>query len=778
MAGPLLERLRQFLLPWWGAALILALLNLAAVGIIVTRLEFNNAPELYYPPDGPATLLEKRLRQQFPEDETVVAVFQGEGLFTPEFLRRQHEVARQLARHPLVDRVFAVTTVDHIAGTEDGFTVERLIDPEGLDGQSPADLSRRVLTDRFAPGFLVAKDGSALAIVVRPRPLSESRQRQALESAVYEAVKAAGIRPQLAAVAGTIPLDAAELRSMLVDTTALLPIVMGLSLLLLYWVVGRLAPVVIGAVTMVTTITVTVATSAYLGKPYTLVTAMVPPLLAAYSTTALIHFYAALARARERGMRRPRRVLWARQEVHLAALFNVLTTLAGISSLYFTSVPPIQNYAMIGGMGVVLIYIVVFHLVPPLLVRFDRGPWPSGKTVLSVTDKIAFRIATFSMRHAGWVAAGMGLLVVAAFPLVLKVTPESDLFKFFPDSHPLTVSTRLTEDKLTGVIGLEVVFEGKERDTFKRTTVLARLKAFQDWLDKQPEVGRTLSMMDLVEEMNWAFHGEEDAYRRLPGDDRSLAQLLLIYDGRDLQELVDRDYRQTRIVMNLKVHGAVAIGEVIQRIRSELAGRDLDGLTWDVAGWGRLFAEQNDLLLSGQLKSFLFAFVSIFLLLSLAFRSWRGGFLGLIPNLAPIFFIFAVMGYTGMHLDMATVLIAGELLGITVDDTIHLYHGYQARLAQGLPHTFAVARSFEASGRAVLAIFVLLTAQFLLLTGSQFQPTVDFGLMSATGLIAGQFFELVLLPALLVLWYRHHRNKLRRQWEARHPRLAARRSGR
>lgn len=471
-------------------------------------------------------------------------------------------------------------------------------------------------------------------------------------------------------------------------------------------------------------------------------------------------------------MRRPRRVLWARNQVHHAALFNVLTTMAGISSLYFTAIPPVQNYAMIGATGVLVIYVVVFHLVPPLLVRFDRGPWPSRKTVLSATDRIAFAIAKFTMRRAGFVVAGMALLVAMAIPLVLRVTPESDLFGFFPGSHPLTVSTRVAEDKLSGVIGLEVVFEARERDTFKRVEVLRQLRDFQEWLEKQPEVDRTFSMVDLVEEMNWAFHGEDAGHRRLPATDRALSQLLLIYDGRDLQEVVNRDYDRARIALNLNVHGAVAIGEVIGRIRGELERRKPKGLSWDIGGWGRLFADQNDLLLSGQINSFLFAFASIFLLLALAFRSFRGAALSLIPNLAPLLFIFALMGYTGMHLDMATVLIAGELLGITVDDTLHLYHGYQKRLEAGLGHTFAVLRSFEASGRAVLAIFVLLTAQFLLLTGSQFQPTVDFGLMSATGLFAGQLFELVLLPALLVLWHRRHQNRLRREWAARHPRWA------
>ena len=92
------------------------------------------------------------------------------------------------------------------------------------------------------------------------------------------------------------------------------------------------------------------------------------------------------------------------------------------------------------------------------------------------------------------------------------------------------------------------------------------------------------------------------------------------------------------------------------------------------------------------------------------------------PNLAPLFFVFVVMGVTGIALDVATVLIAGIILGITVDDTIHLYHGYLHRLHHGVSPVFAIIRSMESSGRAVIAISVVLIAQFSLLSLSDLPP--------------------------------------------------------
>lgn len=723
-------------------------------GALLLRLELNNAPELYFPSDAPATVLERELRAEFPNDEILIALFEGDDLYSSEVLGALDRVAGRMEAHPDVDRVFSVTRVDHIAGSADGFVVEPLIDPERLDEGTADERLQRVLADRFMPGWLASRDGKVLALVVRTHKLQESRQRQSVEQALYDAVGEEAVDERLTAVAGTVALDAAELRSMVRDTLVFTPLVMGLGLALLYWVVGRIVPIVIGAVAMSTVVVACVGLIAALGLPYTLVTAMIPTLLSAYTVGNLLHLYAALKRMRDAGFRRPKRVVFALQSVHSPAMFNVLTTAAGMISLVLVPIPPIQVFGAISAVGVVVIYFVVFYLVPPLLVKYDRGPWPKSGGGFAWTKRISYAFASFGMRRAGWVVGGAVVLAVAAIPLALKVQAESDLLKFFTASHPLTQSTDRVERTLVGVTALEIVIDGPGRDAFKDAKRLQAIKALQMQVEALPEVDRSLSMMDIVEEMHWAFNEEDEAFRRLPDDDRLLSQLLLIYDGRDLQELVNNEYQRMRILLNVNVHGANEIQEVIDRIEALIATVDDPALKWELAGYGRLFADQEDLLVVGQLHSFLGAFGQIFLIMFLLWRSLPAAVIGMIPNLAPLFFVFTLMGGTGIPLDMATVLIAGVVLGITVDDTIHLFHNYLARREQGRSVVFSVARSFEASGRAVVAISLLLVSQFLLLGTSSFVPTSNFGLLTATGLLAGQLMELLMLPALLVLWGR------------------------
>jgi predicted RND superfamily exporter protein len=749
----------RFPLLGWPLALLLVVLVHAVAGGFVLRLWVNNSPEVYYPDDSPAVQVRNMLRAEFPSDEVLTVVFRGPDLYTRDFLQRLSRMESELQDHPLVDRVTSIVSMERVSGSADGFSVERLVDARRVTDATVDAIRARVLSDRFAPGLLASKDGQVLAVAVRPRQLEQTADRLAISIATAAAINAAGLQRWYAGEAGPIAVDVAQLESVLDDTKLFMPLTAGLGLALLYWVVGRLRPVIVGGVAMSAVILPTLALLSALNQPYTMASAILPSLLAAYTFATLLHFYAAVQKAQGAGGPRSLAVDKALAETFKPSLFNVLTTSAGLLSLVLVPMPPIRMFGIAGAFGTLLVFLTVFVLVPPFLAQWDNRRWPQRDAALGRFGRFAGRLARFSMRRAGWVLLLAVLLLAAVFPLARQVKIESDPLSFFSDTHPVNRHTALVESSLSGVTTLEISLRGGGRDSLQSVAMLQRIDRFQQWLETLPEVDRTASMVDVVEEMHWAMNGEKPAFRALPRNDRLLRQYLLVYDGEDLYEFVNREFEHTRIVLNLNVHGATKIQSVIDRIRGRLAAEPLEGLRVEVGGFGRLFADQADLLVTGQVNSFLGAFGQIFLLMAILWRSLGASALCLVPNLAPLYFIFVLMGSTGITLDLATVMIAGVVLGITVDDTIHLYHGYRHRREAGISPALAIARSFQSAGRAVLAISLLLTTQFLLLATSAFVPTSNFGLMTAVGLFAGQFSELLLMPALLVL---HERWKSRR----------------
>jgi predicted RND superfamily exporter protein len=90
-------------------------------------------------------------------------------------------------------------------------------------------------------------------------------------------------------------------------------------------------------------------------------------------------------------------------------------------------------------------------------------------------------------------------------------------------------------------------------------------------------------------------------------------------------------------------------------------------------------------------------------------------------------------------------------VGIAVDDTIHVYHGYRKRMRAGASPVQALARTYRQAGRAVMTTTIILSAQFMILMLSLFQPTSHFGLLTSIGLWAALLFDLLLLPSILIL---------------------------
>jgi predicted RND superfamily exporter protein len=146
------------------------------------------------------------------------------------------------------------------------------------------------------------------------------------------------------------------------------------------------------------------------------------------------------------------------------------------------------------------------------------------------------------------------------------------------------------------------------------------------------------------------------------------------------------------------------------------------------------------------------AFLVILLLIFPFVRSLRVGVLAGIANLLPLLLILGLMGWLGIPVDIASVMIASVALGIVVDDTIHfLYHFRRHRRTSGTGLR-SIRRTYAVVGSPLVTTSIVFIGGFLILTPSTFQPTSNFGLLSAITIAAAFVADLLLLPALLIIF--------------------------
>ncbi|MCB1774054.1 MAG: MMPL family transporter [Gammaproteobacteria bacterium] len=741
-------------LPWRHyLSLLFLLLFTVLPSSLLLKLNINNAPDVYFPDDEPAVVLDRQLRERFPNDQVFVLLFEGVALFSDGFLEAYDTLGQRLRRIESIDDVVSATTQDHIAGTQDDFIVERLIDVRELDNSRPAERRQRVLSDELNNRVLSNPEGSALAMIVIPRKTGNSIERLALEEQILGLVDETRLRGYLVALAGQIPVDVAQLRSMLRDNMIFIPATVGIGLALIWWLFRRMIAVMLAGVAIGVVVNTTVAIYVLFNQPFTLVSSIIPPLLSALTVAALVHLFNGLFLASKRGFTGTDRVARALTEVNRPALFAALTTAGGLASLATSPIVPIKIFGLISAVGTLLIYVVVFRILPNIIVRWDKAAWPDVRGAAGIVDRVVGVLYRTGIRYPAWVI-GLTLAILAAgAPQIANVKVETNLQEFFDYDHPIRQDTRYIDDNLIGTMPVSIIFDAAARDGLTEPAVLQQIAAFQEWIEQQPEIDRSFGLPDFVQEMHWAFNAEDPAFRTLPDNRQLISQYLLIYDGEDIYDFADRDLQHSHVALNLNVHSANQIADVLDRIRTYLQDNIGDDLSWEIAGNGRLFADMEDLLVAGQVYSLWGALVLIFVFLLVFLRSFSAALLCMVPNLSPIFLIFMIMGVTGIWLDMATAMIASVAIGIAVDDTIHVFHGFRDRMRRGVGPTLALARSYRGAGRAVVVTTIILSAQFLILTLSDFVPTRNFGMLTTIGLVAALLFDLVLLPAILIAIY-------------------------
>jgi predicted RND superfamily exporter protein len=101
-----------------------------------------------------------------------------------------------------------------------------------------------------------------------------------------------------------------------------------------------------------------------------------------------------------------------------------------------------------------------------------------------------------------------------------------------------------------------------------------------------------------------------------------------------------------------------------------------------------------------------------------------------------------------------TITIAAIVIGIGVDNAIHYLHRFKLECKTTHNVEEAVANSHNSIGSAIYFTSFTIVAGFSILIFSNFMPTVYFGLFTSLAMLLALMANLLILPSLLVNFYR------------------------
>lgn len=153
-----------------------------------------------------------------------------------------------------------------------------------------------------------------------------------------------------------------------------------------------------------------------------------------------------------------------------------------------------------------------------------------------------------------------------------------------------------------------------------------------------------------------------------------------------------------------------------------------------------------------QLQSLFWSLAGIYLLTALMGGSWRWGVFCVLPSALAVLIKFAVMGWAGIPLGVATSMFAATTLGIGVNCAIQLLEAHAQASAAGLPPLDALSRALGLTGVPALINTLAVSLGFGVLMLSQVPANARLGILVVLGLMNCFIASLLLLPVLLHRW--------------------------
>lgn len=677
-------------------------------------------------------------------------------VFDAPSLEMAHAVTRTLASVDRVQRVDGPSTAPLLVPMPDGFALRRFVENEVIAADAPA-LARRALEDPLWLGDFVSADARVGAIVVQPADTDPETDR-IVAGAILDAVapfEERGFEFYFTGDAIEGVIAGGELSR---SSGRLVPVTVLLVALILLALSRSWQLVALTLITMGAALIWTFGLLGWLDWPQDGILEVLAPVILIVGVCDAVHLlsqYARELRRQELGPADPtgeNPMLAAARDVGSPCLLTTLTTAGAFLSFVSSDLGTFVRLGAISAFGVVACLVLTFTLLPLLARNLPPGGVPALRATRMWSAVLEALVRTSERRAGPILVASAVLLVLCAVGWVGYLRVDTDWYETYGEKSRAVRWIRFVEDHLGPADTLEIAIALPADVRFEEPEVLQRLSAFSDGLSEIDGLGSTTSVLTVLERLNRLLHEDDSSFER-PGDsvrvNAELLELMSLDDPEFLDSWVSFDRSWLRVSAEAPEQSHASARRVLEAVRARAAAEF--PADWNVLLSGALainFDWVRDVQAT-QLRSFPAAFLAILVLVAVFLGSLRLGLAAMVPTLLPVVVTLGAMGWAGMSLDVGRAMIAAVLLGITVDDGIHILNQYRRQRSLGDDPREAIRAAVVHVGRAVVTTSVSLSLGFLTLMMSAWETISSFGFFVALAILGALVAVLLVLPALV-----------------------------
>jgi uncharacterized protein len=432
----------------------------------------------------------------------------------------------------------------------------------------------------------------------------------------------------------------------------------------------------------------------WLGHRLDPIAALLDPVLLTIGVAGSVHFIQAFRLAQNRGLPRDEAASQAIDTMLHPALLATGTTMLGLLSLLTSSIPAVGDFGVRGALGVALAHVYRLCLLPPWLVRFAPSPGP-----LQHAPAVAMPAFVRLGRHRTVVLVAVAVVTTFLAAGLVGLHGDNDPLRLLPVGERARDDHDVLAARLGGVETCHLLVPPRSPATDP-----TRLLPFLG------EVRQRTGIAGLAGEVARSAEG-------------ALAVPILLQPG-----------------------GSGVRTPLFTAIERTARVLGLDDVV--VAGPAVQIARDSHRLLHSLGQSLLVSIVMLGAAMMLGLRSWAGGLLALVPNLLPAIWLYGVLAWAGRPVSVATAMIGSTMLGIIVDNTLHLLHTHAGLRREHEPRT-ALRLALARCGPAIRLSSLVLMFGFLSTATSRLATTVEFAVLAVATIGIAWFSTSIVLPLML-----------------------------
>jgi predicted RND superfamily exporter protein len=427
----------------------------------------------------------------------------------------------------IVKTVTSIISTDYITSDGDAIVAEKLVgdnfsgSPEEID-----ELKRRLLSWSMYERALFSDDFTATQILI-PLTLDadEATSKEINEQFLHVRDIALEMFDGLATVYVTgMPIIVATVNeAMNTDLKLLVPLVILVALLVLFFSFRGFTPVVLPLLTVLIATIWSVGAMPLFGIKLSVISTVLPVILVAvggaYGIHVVTHYLAGRGDGTMTREEHRELVLSVVMKIRKPVFLAALTTFVAFVSFCFTKVAPCREFGYFASFGVAGAFAVAITLIPALLII--RGPKPirirrktqvpaeTPEAPAGMSAVLADSLVSV-VRHKRTIFCIAILAVMFSLYGLSKLIIDNVMVEYFRSDTDIYKSDDFIRRQFGGSKVVSVMLEADSAEIILRPDTLAALDGLSDYLQhKVPNVGKVMGFTDLVKRINQVFNADE-----------------------------------------------------------------------------------------------------------------------------------------------------------------------------------------------------------------------------------------------------------------------------